>query len=125
MKIVNFVLVALFALFMASCEYEFVKPEPGPAPTDTISFANQVVPIWSNNGCTNCHQPGGIPDLDLTAANAYNSLNQTGVIDTANPDQSKIYTYPYPVTGEHAHHYGSETDAQTILQWIQQGAKNN
>ncbi len=121
---------AMFTIIamLASCEYDFIQPEPAPPPpdpTDTISFSNKVVPIWDNNNCTNCHKPGGISQLQLTAADAYNSLIAQGVINTADPASSKIYTFPHPATGEHANKYANETEADIILQWISQGALNN
>jgi len=121
-------MIVLFVSLLASCEYDFVKPEPGPEPpdpTDTISFSIQVAPIWGSDNCTNCHKSGGISSLDLTAANAYNSLTTKGMYNTASPETSKIYTYPHPVSGSHNSKYSSEAEAQIILQWITQGAKNN
>lgn len=127
-RLIQLAAVAVFISLLASCEYDFIKPEPGPPPpdpTDTISFSLQVQPIWVSNSCTNCHKPGGISSLDLTAANAYNSLTTLGLYSVASPETSKIYTYPHPVNGTHGTKYASEAEAQIILQWIEQGAKNN
>lgn len=118
----------VFALVtFASCEYDFIKLEyvPPPNPEDTISFSQEVVPIFESNSCTNCHKPGGFGGLDLTAANAYNSIISQGLVNTADPASSKIYTYPNPTTGTHNAKYASEAEAQLILQWIEQGALNN
>lgn len=120
-------MVTIIAM-LASCEYDFIQPEPPPPPpdpTDTISFAQEVVPIWDNNNCTNCHKPGGVNQLDLTSANAYNSLTTLGLYNTDNPESSRIYTFPNPTTGEHSFKYANETEADIILQWIIQGAMNN
>ena len=119
-----FTIIAL----LASCEYEFIQPEPAPPPpepTDTISFAQEVVPIWDNNNCTNCHKEGGVSQLNLTAADAYNSLTSLGMYNTADPQSSRIYTFPHPTTGEHNYKYANETEADIILQWITQGAMDN
>jgi hypothetical protein len=127
-RILQFAVMVSMILMFASCEYDFIKPEPAPAPpdpTDTIYFANQVAPIWENNGCTNCHKPGGISQLDLTASNAYGSLTSMGMYSVASPESSKIYTFPYPETGDHSYKYSSVSEAQVILQWITQGANNN
>lgn len=127
-RIFRFAAAVIFISLLASCEYDFIKPEPGPPPpdpTDTISFSLQCVPIWASNNCTNCHKAGGISGLDLTAANAYNSLTTRSLYSVASPETSRIYTYPYPGTGAHGSKYSSEAEAQIILQWIQQGAKNN
>jgi hypothetical protein len=115
-------------LFLGSCEYDFIQPEPAPPPpdpTDTIYFSTDVVPIWDNNNCTNCHKPGGVSSLDLTADNAYNSLTSKGLYNVADPASSKIYTFPHPTTGDHSYKYANETEADIILQWITQGALNN
>nr|NQU89060.1 hypothetical protein [Bacteroidota bacterium] len=126
--ILNLIIFALIVTLFASCEYDFIKPEPAPPPpdpTDTIFFSLEVVPIFAANSCTNCHKPGGFSQLDLTAANAYNSLTSLGMVNTADPAASKIYTYPNPTTGTHGNKYANESEVQTILQWITQGAKNN
>lgn len=126
--LVYLLIVTGIIVFLGSCEYDFIQPEPAPPPpdpTDTISFASEVVPIWDNNNCTNCHQPGGVNQLDLTAANAYSSLTSLGLYNTNDPESSRIYTFPNPTTGEHSFKYANETEADIILQWITQGAMNN
>lgn len=127
-RILQLAMIVLFVSLLASCEYDFIKPEPGPPPpdpTETIFFSTQVQPIWNANNCTNCHKSGGISSLNLTAANAYSSLTTKGMYSVASPETSKIYTYPHPVTGSHGNKYSSEAEAQIILQWIEQGALNN
>ncbi|MFP4469841.1 MAG: hypothetical protein ACLFPE_04125 [Bacteroidales bacterium] len=128
MKIFTYLMFLLLVVMVASCEYDFIEPEPVPPPpdpTDTIFFATDVVPIWEDNNCTNCHKQGGTTQLDLTAANAYNSLTSQNLYNTTNPEESRIYTFPHPVTGDHAYKYDNESEADIILQWIRQGAKNN
>lgn len=120
--------ILVFAVFaFASCEYDFIKPEytPPPNPEDTISFAQEVQPIFQSNNCTGCHKPGGFGGLDLTATNAYSSIMNANLVNTANPASSKIYTYPHPTTGTHNSKYANEAEAQVLLQWIEQGALNN
>lgn len=127
-RILSLVLLAVLVSFFASCEYDFIKPEPvppPPEPTDTISFAQEVQPIFENNGCTGCHKPNGSAGLDLTAPNAYNSLISNGLVETTDPEMSKIYYYPYPGTGEHSYKYDTEAEAANILYWIEQGALDN
>lgn len=99
---------------------------PPPDPEDTVSFSVRIIPIFENNNCTACHFPGGgFSQLDLTAANAYNSIIGLGLVNTEDPESSKIYIYPHPSLGSHSAKYQSETEVQYILQWIQQGALNN
>ena len=119
------ILVIAGTSFITSCEYAFIKPEPSPDPVDTISFAQDVIPIFENNNCTGCHKPEGVPQLDFTAPNAYNTLVSNQLVNPADPTSSIIYTYPNPISGTHDNKYATEADAQTVLIWIKQGAKNN
>ena len=63
-----------------------------------------------------------------TAAETYAVIQTNGLVTTANPSQSKLYTYP---TGLNTTHPGgklfepSSAEASTILGWIQAGAPND
>jgi hypothetical protein len=111
-------------VFVSSCQYKFiVEPEvPPPDPEDTISFAQEIVPIFQEQGCTGCHNTGGTPP-DLSADNAYNSIISLGLVDADSAENSRIYTYPHP----DGNHYNKYTSAQAalVLQWIEQGAQDN
>lgn len=126
-NILQLAFLVLSVMIFASCEYEFIKPEfvPGPNPEDTISFVQEVIPIFQSNGCTVCHKSGGSGGLDLTLPNAYNNLKSSNLINITDPSSSKIYTYPNPTSGTHNYKYSNEAEAQIILQWITQGALNN
>ena len=83
----------------------------------SISFWNQIIPIFENNSCTDCHGTGQVPP-NLTSGNAYASLIENNLIDTITPANSKLYT---ALAGSHKNHVtGAETD--TILAWIELGA---
>ncbi len=118
----------LFAvgLLLNACTYDFIVKEELPPvdPNVTVSYATQIAPIFISNQyqCSSCHKTGGTAP-DLTAANSYASLNTLKLIDTTTPANSKILTYP----GSSAHSWAkfSAAEAQLILTWIQQGAKNN
>lgn len=115
--------MAIFMMMMSSCQYKFiVEPViPPPDPTDTISFSQEIEPIWTDQGCTGCH-PGTIQP-DLTTGNAYSSITGMGLVNTAEPTDSKIYYYPMP----DGSHYAKYTTSQgaLILLWIEQGALDN
>src|SRR5665647_2911563 len=119
-------LLFAFGLLLNACTYDFIVKEELPQvdPTVTILFATQVAPIFISNQyqCTSCHKTG-LTAPDLTAANAYNSLNTLKLIDTTTPASSKILTFP----GSASHSWAklSASESQLILTWIQQGAKNN
>ena len=127
-KYANLILACLVSVFVFSaCVSEFVIP-PEPVivepPDEGFSFQDDIIPIFTNTGCnvSGCHAAGH-PVLDLSPANAYTSIQDKGVVDTANPAQSILYTKAAPTSS----HFGkySPQDHAIILQWITDGAKNN
>ena len=112
------VLMALVTLW--SCEYEKIQPDLPPS-TDTVYYSSDIQPIF-NKGCTGCHGVGLTPP-DLTAANSYNALTNGSFINTADPASSIIYTEM--TSGGGMSQYTNQSDANLVLVWIQQGAKNN
>ena len=86
-----------------------------------ISFWMDILPIFEDNNCTDCHVLGGASP-DLTSEIAYSSLFENNLIDTIAPENSGLYTifngssHENRVTGE-------ESDA--ILQWITLGAMDD
>lgn len=125
-------ITAVALLLINGCVYKYIVPEEIPDipdPNDTtavqISFANEIVPIFTNgNFCTACHKTGSQAP-DLTADNAYNSLRTTKYLNKDNPQESKIYKYPHPDTSTHTRKKYSAAQANLILGWIIQGAKDN
>ena len=123
----------LFSLMMlVSCEYEFIEiaaptpPDPNDTTIDTVSFSAEIEPIFAASSCTNCHSnSGATAGLNLSAGSAYNSITSNGLVVADDPDASKIYYYPNPVTGTHNTKYGSNDDADLIYLWIYQGALDN
>lgn len=128
MKTLKILLVVVgLALIWGGCKYDFIVPEEVPPVVDPddpnveqVSFATQIVPIFSN--CTACHKTGS-RSPDLTPANAYASINVPKYINATTPEQSLIYTMPTP-SGVHPKKY-TQAQAALLLLWIQQGAKNN
>jgi hypothetical protein len=113
------VLMALVSLW--SCEYEKIEPPDLPPATDTIHYSTDIQPIW-NRGCDGCHGIGMTPP-DLTSANSYNALMSGNYVNTADPASSVIYT---EMTGSGGMaQYTNTSEANLVLVWIQQGAKNN
>ncbi len=131
LSIIKQTLLALFFIsVLISCEYEFIEvggpqpPDPNDTTVDTVSFSAEIEPIFSASTCTNCHNGGSLTP-DLTAGNAYNSITSEGLVVPGDPEASKIYTYPNPVTGSHNTRYKSTDDADKIYLWIYQGALDN
>ena len=118
-------LLFVFGLLLNACTYDFIAEEELPPvdPTVDVLFSTQIVPIFTDK-CIACHKPGGQAP-DLTAANAYNSIKSMNLANTAAPETSLIYTYPNPTSSMHTWKKYSAAEAQLVLTWIQQGAKNN
>jgi hypothetical protein len=128
MKKKNFlwaVLLGILILFFNACDYEWIVfPEP-PIPPDTVSFSQDIIPIFTtNSNCISCHKTGGTPP-DLTENNAYNSIVNGGLVNTEDPPTSIIYDYPSPQSSAHAWKKYSMDQSQKVLGWIDQGALNN
>lgn len=123
MKIRTFLLLLLMGSFaFSSCEYEWIEPEKVSVP-ENVSFAADIMPVF-NNGCNTavCHGPGATPP-DLSEANAYNDLINNGYINTETPESSSLYTSM--ASGSMKPYVQDPNDAELILAWIRQGAKNN
>jgi len=126
-KLLLIVTVVLLALVYTSCKYDFIVPEevinPDDPDVEQVSFSEDIIPIFTGNNCTACHDTGGqIPDL--TPDNAFSALNTSRYINTSAPEESLIYTRPHP-DGSGSHPTYSEADAALILVWLKQGAENN
>jgi len=100
---------------------------PGSAITTTVSFSNDILPIFSKNcALSGCHVPGG-KSPDLSAANAFTSLAQGSYIKANDPDNSVIMLW---LTGKKSPVMplgnGPNQDINAeVYAWINQGAKNN
>jgi hypothetical protein len=96
--------------------------------TTPVSFSKDIVPIFTKNcSLSGCHSSGSqVPNL--TPDNAYRSLFEEDMIDTADPEKSEIMGW---LTGtiKPAMPLGASSNPSNInaliLAWITQGAKNN
>ena len=88
---------------------------------EPISFSTQVQPIFDAK-CISCHKAGGTMP-DLTAANSYTQVVPKYI--DATPENSEIYSFPSPTTTVHAWKKYSSNEANLVLTWIKEGAKNN
>lgn len=127
-KIISGLISISIALFVIPGCYKdkTVISDTGEEITRTVTFANDIIPVF-NSSCNNsgCHSAGGKAP-DLSAANAYNSLMGSGYINLDNAASSELYLWmtgkrslPMPVSGVNKDYNA------LILAWIKQGAQNN
>ena len=110
-----------------------------PPPPMNVSFAQNVVPIFTKRGCIECHSGGGIGKnlgdlaLDGGVNHVYSQLlnpQHPMIVQTANPAASLVLTMPSYESPPDAHPNviftgPQDPDYLTILAWITAGAKNN
>lgn len=116
------ILIAAGAILsMSSCAYDWIEYDE-PVIPDTVSFSNDIMPIF-NKSCNTagCHSAGGF-DPDLSPGAAYGNLTTGGYIDTDNPEGSTLYL---SITSGSMNFYAQPGDADLILEWIKDGAKDN
>jgi len=110
-------------LIFASCAKDTLVP-PAPVvinPNLKISFKDTIQPIFTANCLGSCHSGTIAPDL--RSGKAYSSLTSGNYINTATPEQSKIYTEM--ATGGAMSGHCTTDDAALVLAWIKQGALDN
>lgn len=125
-KIYTFLMGFIIILSIGCYKNKTVVFDTGNEVNRTVSFANDIIPIF-NKSCnfSGCHSSGGkAPDLSIV--NAFGALNNGGYINKNNPESSELYLWmtgkkgsPMPVSGVNRD-YNS-----LILAWLKQGANNN
>jgi hypothetical protein len=126
-KIIIGFLAGFTMLLLAGCyKNKSVLFDTGEEITRTVSFANDIIPIF-NSSCNSsgCHIAGS-KSPDLTVVNAYNSLLNGGFINKGEPQSSELYLWmtgkkgtPMPISGP------NKDFNALVLAWIKQGALNN
>ena len=122
-KLLKIVLVGSIPVLLFSCYYdEFPEMEEVILPPDTtVSFANDIAPIFETYNCTQCHSPSTLgQNPNLTPGNAYNSLVPT-FVSAGDPSNSRIYIQ-LAING---HRNVDATSIALIKKWIENGAENN
>lgn len=105
----------LIGILFSSCEKVII---PEAKVEGEMKFSVNILPIF--NKCNTCH--GGTQKPDLRSDFAYKSLTTGGYINTAVPEDSKLYMKI--ISSSHESRTTSE-EKKMILLWIQQGALNN
>ena len=128
-RLLSLAVLVTVVMFLESCYSDNFEPEPiiidpGEPP---VSFKDAIVPVFQTS-CTQsiCHASGA-ESPDLTAANAYNSLQSGGFVNTEEPTQSLLYL---SLTGEGGQDIMPPTGRiedliQDVVVWMTQGAENN
>ena len=125
-KTIQYVIMLTVSLMAASCYYDTLPPEPVIPLPDTVSYSEDVQPLWDES-CVSCHKPGGTAP-DLTAANSYSALtvNNKYVIpgDAAGSKLHKSLVGDgaaiMPPAGK-----WSDSKIAIVDKWINDGALNN
>ena len=118
-KLLKIVLASSLSLLCFSCYYdEEIIQEVIIDPGVDVKFSTDIIPIFTNFNCANCHD--GDQDPDLTPGKEYNSLVPDYVIkgDGAN---SKLYK---KLDDGHKG-YKNDLELAKLKLWIDQGALNN
>jgi hypothetical protein len=110
-------------LIFASCAKDTLVPAGSNIdPNLKISFKDAIQPIFTASCMgSSCHSGAVSPDLQT--GQAYSSLISGNFINTGVPAQSVIYTEMKPGGGMSSH--CTVNDADFVLAWIKQGAKDN
>ena len=118
-KLKKWFIPPLFLVIVTACEK--VVFEPIEIPTEEVSFAADIQPIWDAK-CVSCHPP--TKDLDLTENQAYDELvpDYVTVADSADPTNSELYR---KLVGSSHASRTSDLEKATIQKWISQGVPNN
>ncbi len=120
------ILIVMVALFLlAACDYDFIEPvSPDIDPTDTLSFASDIAPIFEQDNCTACHSSSGT-QFSLAADKAYSNIINLSLLNPSEPALSPIYLVPSTANPDpHPGIYSTANEALVLI-WIQQGAMNN
>jgi len=115
-KYLRFAFVIAATVSLNSCLYKTPISEPVEG---DISFIEDVEPIFEAQGCVACHPSDA--GLDLMVGKAYESIFANSLVDIENPEGSIIYTHP---KDSHPKTY-TPAEANIVLAWIEQGAKDN
>ncbi len=118
-------------MYCYSCEKDKGSlPVKGCNPPAQISYQQHIQPIFNtyciNAGCHSGASPGGNLNLEPSASYAQLMKSGSGYINTSQPNFSLLYSQmnsssnPMPKTGKL-----DDCTIGLILEWIQQGAKNN
>jgi uncharacterized membrane protein len=117
--------LGLLSLMLTGCYYDKeVNPDAGGLPTN-VSFSNDVQPVFTKNcAMSGCHDAVPTHNPSLVLGSSYGALASGGYLNTAVPSAGILYqeisegNMPpgAPLTSH---------EANLIIAWLNEGAKNN
>ena len=113
-------------MITTSCYYDEMPPEAPTAIPETVSYSNDIQPLWDQN-CISCHKSGGTAP-DLTSANSYAALtNNSKYIVAGNASISLVYKLMTGTASPLMPTSGKISDSKLAIleKWINAGALNN
>jgi hypothetical protein len=115
--------IAVICALASSCEKVIFLPPPPLDTTKYISFDTIIKPIFSKQGCINCHYTGR-QDPDLSV-DPYNALvpKYIKLSDSLNAEASEFYQW-ITTNSDHIPRT-TTTEKASIKLWISQGVRNN
>ncbi len=128
-KTCSLLVISISLVFAISCEKSTIL-HPKATIIDTtkkISFTTDIMPIFTNNeNCSSCHAPGSDVFSLASKEDAWNSIQANNLVNIPAPESSKLYDKIIE-SNPSVHDWKKYTtsEAQTVLTWITQGAKNN
>ncbi len=121
-KILFILSLVCLSFSISSCYYDKKVQEEIINLPETISYANDIQPLWNTN-CISCHPEDSEPDL--RAANSYDAIMGRW-IKAGNASESSLYksligeAVIMPPSGKM-----SQYDINLVEKWINDGALNN
>ncbi len=132
--IISFVFWIVFSS-ITSCKHEPILPDPPndttktnkECSTDTVYFINTILPLLTSNCATSgCHDAiSSQKGIDLSSYSAIITSNIIKISDPQNSDLYEVITETDPAKRMPPSGSLSNNQIESILTWIEQGAKNN
>ena len=134
MKIYNKITIGLFTIAMLglinNCTYNNSEDVYPACNTASMSYKNDMVPIFANNHCYDCHSNatasagGGLQNVMIYYWQVERFVNDSSgdilygmIADPSTTDFNHMPQGPYP--------HLSACEISKVYAWIKQGAKNN
>lgn len=124
-KLFFFAAVCLF--FFNACNYSFIEEvelppiDGGGNGNETVFFSTDIQPIFNAN-CVTCHTSR---NPILTESEAYNSIANAKYVNVESPADSYLIQHVGPNSTSHTQRHFTAAQAQLIMTWMAEGAKNN